>query len=60
MMSRPGLIIMFVVCVLICGYDIFWALRGSVFSWFLAALIGFVAILCLRKLIRQDYSGSWW
>ena len=59
-MSRALLIVMFLGATLICSYDIYYALHGRVFSWILAVLMAGIALLCLRKLVRQDYSNAWW
>ncbi|MFN2450527.1 MAG: hypothetical protein ABR508_12190 [Candidatus Baltobacteraceae bacterium] len=60
MRSRVLLIVMFLAATLICSYDVFFALHGRVLSWALAALMAAVALMCLRKLVRQDYSNSLW
>ena len=60
MIGRPLLIAMFVAAALVCSFDVYWAVHGRVLSWVLAALMAAIALLCLRKLINQDYSSSWW
>jgi hypothetical protein len=46
---------------LVCGWDVYTAVRGhNAFSWFLGALMAVIAIGAFRKLLRNDYSGSWW
>lgn len=60
MKGRGVLIVMFVAAALVCSYDVYYAVHGRVLSWVLAALMAIIALLCLRKLIIQDYSSSWW
>lgn len=63
MNSRGFLLIIAVLSALVCGYDVYAALRGggkNVIAWVLAALMAFIAISSLRKLARRDYSNSWW
>ncbi len=63
MNSRGGLLLIFILSALVCGYDVYAALRAhgtGIVAWVLAALMALVALSALRKLIRQDYSNSWW
>ena len=63
MNSRTFLLLILVLSVLVCGYDVYAALRGgghNIVAWVLAALMAIIAVSALRKLIRQDYSNSWW
>lgn len=63
MSGRNFLLAICVLSALVCAYDIFAAIRSggqNVIAWVLAALMAFIAISSLRKLLRNDYSNSWW
>lgn len=63
MNSRSFLLVIFVLSTLVCGYDVFAAVRSggrNFIAWILAAIMAFVAFGSLRKILRQDYSNSWW
>lgn len=63
MSGRGFLIVIFVLSALVCGYDVYAAMRSgghNVVAWVLAALMAFVAVSALRRIIRKDYSNSWW
>jgi hypothetical protein len=63
MNSRAFLILILVLSALVCAYDVYAALRGgghNIVAWVLAILMALIAASALRKLIRQDYSNSWW
>ncbi len=63
MNSRNGLTLIFVLAALVCGYDAYAAVRAqghNIVAWALAAIMALVALSALRKLIRKDYSNSWW
>jgi uncharacterized membrane protein len=63
MRSRAFAVLILVLSALVCGYDVYAALRSggrNVVAWVLAALMAFVALSALRTLIRKDYSNSRW
>ena len=63
MNSRGFLLLILVLSALVCGYDVYAAVRSqgqNVVAWVLAALMGAIALSAVRKLIRKDYSNSWW
>jgi predicted ABC-type exoprotein transport system permease subunit len=63
MNSRAYLVLILVLSALVCGYDVFAAVRSgghNIVAWLLAVLMALIAASALRKLIRQDYSNSWW
>ena len=61
--SRTTMIVIFVVALLIGGYDVYVAIRGqghNIVAWVLAAIMLLIAGSTLRKLMRGDYSGTLW
>lgn len=59
MRTRGGLQIMLAVSIIICVWDVYYALYGrgnSTISWALAALMGIFAIWIASRLARGDYS----
>lgn len=58
--GRVTFIIIFIAATLVCGYDVFMALNHRPLSWVLAAVMALIALLTLRKLVRQDYTSTWW
>jgi hypothetical protein len=63
MKSPSGLILIFVLSVLVCGYDVYAAVLSNghnIVAWILAAMMAVIALSALRKLIRKEYSNSWW
>lgn len=61
--SPMSLWLIFVLALLVCGYDVFAAMRGqghNVVAWVLAAIMALIALGALRKILRKDYSNSWW
>jgi len=63
MTTRSFLFVIFVLSVVVCGYDVYAAMRSggrNIIAWLLAAIMAFVALGALRKILRQDYSNSWW
>lgn len=57
---RYFFIVLFLVSTIVCSYDIFMALHGRTVAWAMAAIMGLVCLIILRKLVIQDYSSSWW
>jgi hypothetical protein len=58
-MNRTAMVIIFVVAVLICAWDVYAALRGhgnNIVAWALGAMMAVFAIWILSKLIRGDSS----
>jgi len=64
MSQRSTLSIFFIGALIVCAFDVYSAVRGqgghSAVAWTLAGVMAVVALLALRKLLRGDYSGSWW
>jgi hypothetical protein len=63
MNARSGTILIFVLSVLVCAWDVYAAVRGqghNYVAWILAALMALVATGALRKIIRNDYSNTLW
>ena len=63
MNARSGTFLILVLSVLVCGWDVYAAIRGqghNFIAWILAALMALVAVGALRKIIRNDYSNTWW
>lgn len=61
--SAGTLWLIFVLALLVCAYDVFAAVRGqghNIVAWVLAAIMAIIALGALRKLLRKDYSNSWW
>lgn len=61
--NRNGLIAVLVLSLLVCGYDFYAAIRAqghNVVAWLLGAIMALIALGALRKLVRNDYSNSWW
>lgn len=61
--GRGTLMIILVLAILVCAYDVYAALRGqghNIVAWVLAAIMALIAIGTARKLIRRDYTNSWW
>jgi hypothetical protein len=61
--SRGGLIVILVLATLVCAYDVFAAVRTgghNILAWVLAVIMAFIATGALRKIMRKDYSNSWW
>ncbi len=56
MRTRTQLIVVFIISALVCLYDVYFGLRGSVFSWILAGVMAFIALYCLQKLITHNYT----
>jgi hypothetical protein len=59
-MNRNLLLLIFLLATLVCAYDIYAALHRAPLSWVLAALMAAISLVALRKLVRQDYSNTWW
>lgn len=63
MNGRGFLLLILVLSALVCGYDVYAAMRSgghNVVAWVLAGLMAFVALSALRRIVRKDYSNSWW
>lgn len=63
MNARGGTILIFVLALLVCGWDVYAALRGqghNYIAWILAVIMALVALGALRKIVRNDYSNTWW
>jgi hypothetical protein len=63
MNARGGTILIFVLSVLVCVWDVYAALRGrghNYVAWILAGLMALIALGALRKIIRNDYSNTLW
>jgi hypothetical protein len=61
--NRNALIAVLILSLLVCGYDFYAAVRGgghNVIAWLLGGIMAIIALGALRKLIRNDYSNSWW
>jgi hypothetical protein len=61
--SPSTLTVILVLALIVCAYDVFVAVRGNghnYVAWILAAVMALVALGALRKLVRKDYSNSWW
>ena len=59
MRTRAGLQIMLAVSIIICVWDVYYALYGrggAMISWALAVLMGAFAIWIASRLMRGDYS----
>lgn len=63
MNARSGTILIFVLALLVCAWDVYAAMRGqghNYVAWILAVVMALVAAGALRKIIRNDYSNTWW
>jgi hypothetical protein len=63
MNARSGTILIFVLSLLVCGWDVYAAIRGqghNYVAWILAALMAIIALGAFRKIIRNDYSNTLW
>jgi|GEM_PF-6660598 len=61
--GRVGLVVIFVIALIIGAYDVYAAVQGrgqKTVAWVLAAIMLLIAIGSLRKLLRRDYSNTWW
>ena len=55
MSGRNGTILILVLSVLVCAWDVYAALRGqghNYIAWILAAIMALVALSALRKLVK--------
>jgi uncharacterized membrane protein YjgN (DUF898 family) len=60
MRTRTGLQIMLAVSILICVWDVYYALYGrgsSLVSWALGAMMAIFAVWIATRLMRGDYSS---
>ncbi|MHB1549717.1 MAG: hypothetical protein ACYDG0_02635 [Vulcanimicrobiaceae bacterium] len=63
MSARSKLVAIFAVSAIVGAYDTYAAIHGHghrPIAWGLGALMIVIALLSLRKLIRRDYTNSWW
>lgn len=61
--AAMSLWLVFVLSLLVCGYDFYAAVRGrghNIVGWVLGAVMAIIALGALRKLMRKDYSNTWW
>lgn len=63
MNARSGTILIFVLALLVCAWDVYAAIRGeghNYVAWVLAGIMALVALGALRKIIRNDYTNTLW